>query len=115
MELWKAWVFGDKLGAPAFQNAIMDQLIWHHETAYLLGDAQVVDYVYGNTIPGSPLRLLLVNLYGQYQGGIITSMDEWCKLFHSGGDFVVDLMKTLLDRKSIGEPRQNVDLWLGSH
>ncbi len=96
LEPEEAWVLGDKLGAPAFQNCVMGKLQSIYAYGFIPGQVQVIDYVYRSTVAGSPLRLLVADLYCfNNQTSPEEELEELKKLFFRGGDFVVDVMTTL--------------------
>lgn len=49
-----AWVLGDKLGCPVFQDLAMDRLIDHHKNVKIL--AETLRLAYPKSTPGSKLR-----------------------------------------------------------
>lgn len=88
----QAWILGDKLGAPAFQNCLIQELLANgYEMFY---DAKVVRYIFDNTTKRSPLRKLTVDLI-VYSYEDIDQEEAWRSLYLSGGDVMVDLMKAL--------------------
>jgi len=88
----QAWVLGDKLGAPAFQNCLIQELV--SDGADKLNDPKVVRYIFDNTTKRSPLRTLTVDsIVYSYEN--IEQGEAWRSLCLSGGDVVVDLMKAL--------------------
>lgn len=105
-----AWILGDKLGAPAFQNCAMIKLItpsgafpWH---------PQIVEHVYNNTTEGSLLRAASVDSIFLYRGEIKDRDAEWMALLSRGGDFVVDLMKIFLKWDKLKDARLVQDKYL---
>lgn len=86
----QAWVLGDKLGAPAFQNCLMQELL--PNGGHMFYDAKVVRYIFDNTTKRSPLRKLTVDLI-VYSYEDIDQGKAWRSLYLSGGDVMVDLMK----------------------
>jgi len=56
----QAWILGDKLGAPAFQNCLTQELI--DKGADMLYDPDGVRYIYDNTVRHSPLRKMAVDM-----------------------------------------------------
>lgn len=94
----KAWVMGDKLGAPAFQNCMMKELLGQN----LLYDPEVARYIYDNTSEGSPLRMVAVDMI-VYLYEDIKQDQAWKSLYLAGGDVMVDLMEKLQQRWTNGE------------
>lgn len=88
----QAWVMGDKLGAPAFQNCIMEEILADGHD--LIHDPEVIRYIYDNTAKGSPLRKVTVDMT-VYAYEDIDQGKAWKSLYYAGGDFMVDLMKAL--------------------
>ncbi|RDW92789.1 BTB/POZ domain-containing protein [Aspergillus mulundensis] len=73
MELAKAYVFGEKLLSPEFQDRVVDVVVeksradrnHRHWMESCLG-MDVVRYVYGHTLEGTPLRKLVVDIFFEY-------------------------------------------------
>jgi len=61
--LSNAWLLGHNLRAPGFQNAIIDTLISRVKDTGDVTDVETINTIYNKTIPGSPLRRLLVDLF----------------------------------------------------
>ena len=61
--LVEIFIFGDKMGAPGFQNAAIDELSQRSMNVYPVPGATIVKRVYDGTMPGSPLRKLLVDFF----------------------------------------------------
>lgn len=59
--LVRVWLFGDKHLMPSLQNKVMDVLIRKNEKINIIPTLQL-KLVYDNTVAGSPLRKLLVDL-----------------------------------------------------
>ena len=102
-DIWleKAWIFGDKIGAPAFQNRAMARLIKGYEDedgVYPFDyqyNARDVDYIYKNTVPGSLLRAATVDAVVYWLATHDMIDKKWKALYSRGGDFVVDLIMKL--------------------
>lgn len=97
-----AWILGDKLGAPAFQDCTMIVLV--DLTGYLLYHPEMVEHIYNNTAEGSVLRALAVDSVVHYYRDVAPVKTEWMELFSRGGDLVVDLMKALLVSEDVKHP-----------
>ncbi|EGP88769.1 uncharacterized protein MYCGRDRAFT_38100, partial [Zymoseptoria tritici IPO323] len=77
--LCKLWVFGDARSVPLLQNAAMALLIRRAATTRS-APSNSVDYIYSNTMPGSPLRRVLIDLVKKVAGRkILPSAKEWPK------------------------------------
>ena len=71
LRLVQAYVFGDKIQARAFQNKIIDAIIEKNKDIGAVGlsskgaipSLTCVQVAYKNTLPGSPLRKLLVDFW----------------------------------------------------
>lgn len=57
---------GDKLGASAFRNGVIDLLVTTYKESPRLPTLEHIDYVYQNTHPGARLRTLLVGFTAWY-------------------------------------------------
>lgn len=88
----QAWILGDKLGAPAFQNCLMQELVTNGGNMF--HDAKLVVHIFDNTTKRSPLRKLTVDSIVYSYEDIIQGR-AWRSLYLSGGDVMVDLMKAL--------------------
>ncbi|KAK6400839.1 hypothetical protein LTR95_019260 [Oleoguttula sp. CCFEE 5521] len=89
--LIKCYVFGEKIQDVVFQNATVDSIF-----AYIHKDEKArwyptdADTVYDGTPEGSPLRMLIVDIFA-YHG-----QEDWIQA-QRNVDFLVDLGKKLLD------------------
>jgi len=61
--LAKAYALGDKLQVPMFKTRAIDCLASRLEKSYGLPSADLITFVYGSTVTGSPLRRLICDLY----------------------------------------------------
>jgi hypothetical protein len=59
--LIRVWIFGDKYLMPCLQNKAMNALIQKNREAKFVPTPQLKT-IYENTLPGSPLRKLVVDL-----------------------------------------------------
>ncbi|KEQ71847.1 hypothetical protein M436DRAFT_50601, partial [Aureobasidium namibiae CBS 147.97] len=59
--LIRAWIFGDKYLMPSLQNKVMTTLIEKHTRDNFLPTLQF-KLIWNNTLPGSPLRKVMVDL-----------------------------------------------------
>lgn len=105
MLIAKAWIMGDKLGAPGCQNYIMKVIAtedcWSQG---LLTDTETIIYIYNNTTVGSPLRMVVVDMILYVWENIEQSGEAWKALVSGGGDFIVDLLRAL---KEYWEPLED--------
>lgn len=58
--LVRAWLFGDKYLMPSLQNSVISALIQKNEKTNCVCTAHL-ELIYNNTLPGSPLRNLIVD------------------------------------------------------
>lgn len=97
-----AWILGDKLGAPAFQDCAMIVLV--NVSGHLLYHPEMVEYIYSNTAKGSRLRALAVDSVVHFYGHAAYAKTKWMQLFSRGGDLVVDLMQAFLVSEDLEHP-----------
>jgi hypothetical protein len=67
--LIRAWLLGDKYLIQSMQNRVMSVLIEKNKLTNIIPRLSV-KLIYANTLPGSPIRKLLVVRYA-FQGGIV--------------------------------------------
>lgn len=65
IQLCRLWVLADKLGAPKLQNLVIEHCNKRYDLDSGLVDRSAVEFVYNNTLPGSPLRRLVVDIWLQ--------------------------------------------------
>ena len=93
-ELIQAWILGDKIGCPTFQDSSM-RLLLQRPYVIVLADHALIKGVYDTTPASSKLRQLLVALF------LFVSMDDGYSLLKSilpedmGGlqEFATDVVK----------------------
>lgn len=102
VNLEKAWILGDKLGAPAFQDCVMISLL--DGSGHLLYHPHIVEHIYSHTPEGSPLRALAADSVVFYYRDVAAAKAEWMALFSRGGDFVVDVMRAFLVWEDVESP-----------
>ncbi|KAL3477662.1 hypothetical protein BJX99DRAFT_269739 [Aspergillus californicus] len=100
LQLAKAYVLGNKLLCIKFQNDIIDAFIeksdWRGEHGVgLFPDEDCVMVVYGNSMPSSPIRRLLVNMYVEHGDGSWLRKSEGAGIYPRA--FLTDLAIELLD------------------
>lgn len=100
----KAWVMGDKLGAPDFQDCTMRALVIAGGSQDLLTDTEAIGYIYNNTAVGSPLRMVTVDTIVFVWENIDQRPEAWKSLVSGGGDLIVDLLMAF---KEHWEPLDN--------
>jgi len=92
-------LFGDKREIPDLMNAALDAL--HNIKVKGTDHFRIthVEYIYSNTVAGSPLRLLLVESFV-----IFAAFDSWFKEEKRTGRYHEDFLCDLLIRLSKGGP-----------
>ena len=89
----KAWILGDKLGATAFKNSIIQHLIDGCKNQWI--EPRDLRYVYAHTAAGSKLQLYFAHQAAfefQQQGYPLEHFrDEWSSTLQEGGDSASDL------------------------
>ncbi|KAL4904479.1 hypothetical protein BDW74DRAFT_179053 [Aspergillus multicolor] len=78
MELAKAYVLGDMLVSPAFKNVAIDIMVEKSLAPKMNGSLyypkiKVIQYIHSNTLNGSKIRRLLVDLYLEH------GMKDWLR------------------------------------
>lgn len=88
--LSNAWILGDELSASNFQNSIIDALISKFKDTRELTEVNTINNIYNKTVPGSPLRRLLVDFFAwQYTPDDARHSAPLSPEVHR--DFIVDL------------------------
>lgn len=105
-----AWILGDRLGAPAFQDCVMTKFILCANE--FSKPAHIVETVYSSTTEGSLLRAAVVDSLAFYNPQIEEWEADYNTLFACGGEFVVDLIRSLLRRDDLMEPALVLDQYL---
>jgi hypothetical protein len=94
--LVRAWLFGDKDLVPSLQNRVMSALIEKNTKTKTLPTSHL-KFIYDNTITGSPLRKIMVDL-AAYRSDVSGMMG-----FEGGKrwphEALVDLVKALAQKK----------------
>lgn len=88
--LVRAWIFADKYLMPALQNKTMSTLIERNNKLSVI-PTDCLKLVYDNTLPGSPLRRLFLDLVA-YRGNLADIMSS-TKCQHWPHEALVELVK----------------------
>lgn len=104
-DLVLAWVLGDKLGCPLFQDHVILQLIEFY-AEFILGPF-IIKTVYENTVPASKLRLWLINsfLYQSFEAsGVHKALRDTVEGIE---EFSMDVVKAISaeGRQAFKDPR----------
>lgn len=102
-DLIEIYSLGDKLLDPDFQNAILDATIEEGNAQYLNGkascpDEQVIEYAYSNTVPSSPIRDLLVEIFICNAGREVLREKERTDMLPRS--FLLHLARSLMEQAS---------------
>lgn len=97
MRLIKAWILGDRLDCPMFQDHVMLHLIERQNSQYL--DRAVINYVYNDstTIPGSKLRRWLVHtvLHETSRDQYVVPPEQLPGTVEGNQELVMDILKEI--------------------
>jgi hypothetical protein len=111
--LIRAWLFGDKYLIQSLQNRVMSVLIEKNKVTNIIPTLSV-KLIYANTLPGSPIRKLLVVHYA-FQSGIVPT--NWVKLIYQNTlpgsplrRFIVDFTAYNIDMVHVTTPQRG-QLW----
>jgi hypothetical protein len=111
--LIRAWLFGDKYLIQSLQNRVMSVLIEKNKVTNIIPTLSV-KLIYANTLPGSPIRKLLVVHYA-FQSGIVPT--NWVKLIYQNTlpgsplrRFIVDFTAYKIDMVHVTTPQRG-QLW----
>lgn len=90
-----AYIFGDKIQDYSFADAVIDAIIKSANTptidkSEVVPDAHAIQKAFAGTVPGSPLRRLMVDIWSRHARSIWVTdgMPQ---------DFLTDLARSLLD------------------
>ena len=110
-ELVKAWILGDKLGCPIFQNTIMMGLLEYYSPGKGNRMVELMRVAYEGSAPGSKLRKWAVNLFifetRKNQDGTLSTMEQnlsWIRETKDIEDFSQDYMEARVGCFREGEP-----------
>jgi hypothetical protein len=68
----RAWIFGDKYLMPSLHNRVMSVLIEKTTVTDQIPTSEL-ELIYSNTLPGSPLRKMIVDMTA-YEGDMVTAV-----------------------------------------
>ncbi|KAI9703012.1 MAG: hypothetical protein M1820_006003 [Bogoriella megaspora] len=90
---YEAWILGDRLGAPHFQNHVLDHLVGHHKRGFVAAGS--IDIIYKNTSPGSRIRKFFAACVRVAHGRAGFDPSTWESTGERAGEFLSDLQRLL--------------------
>ena len=90
------FIFGDKIGVPAFQNAALDRLPGIFSHLAILPPDGAIKRTFSGTVTKSPLRELLVDIWINSSGRVVALMMQCYPQ-----EFLAELVTKLMGKKSM--------------
>ena len=109
----KAWILGDKLGCPDFQNLVMEILLQSHSPSTVAGivEPSTLRVAYEGSAPGSKLRKWALDFFffktrdNKQEGSLALQQNtDWVSQAKSIEDFCQDYMEAHVRCSLEGEP-----------
>jgi hypothetical protein len=99
LELAKAWVLGERLKCPKFQNAAMDAVVARRDEdynkVYVHPLSKMVEYIYSRTKKDSSLRTFIYDIYTQV--GYDNRLNLWCNPARIPLELILEVADTFYD------------------